>query len=66
MPRVRRLFSRAQTRFCRQTQSARDWTSLGFGGAFGVVLGCEGLDVALIGFEVVGGKDDDLAGESVA
>ena len=36
-----------------------------FGGAFGVVFGGESLDVLLIGIEVVGGKDDDLAGESV-
>ena len=26
----------------------------------------EGLDVALVGVEVVAGEDDDLAGESVA
>jgi hypothetical protein len=39
---------------------------LGFSGSFGVVLGFETLDVLLIGFEVVGGEDDGLAGESVA
>ena len=39
---------------------------LGFGGAFGVVFGYETLDVLLIGFQVVGGEDDGLAGESVA
>lgn len=35
---------------------------LGFGGALGVVFGGEGLDVALVGFEIVGGEDDDLSG----
>ena len=39
---------------------------LGFNGAFGLALGDEGLDVALVGVEVVAGEDDDLAGESVA
>ena len=39
---------------------------IGFGGALGMVFVCEGFEVALVGFEVLGGHDYDLAGESVA
>ena len=39
---------------------------MGFGGAFGAVLVVEGLGVFQVSLEVVGGKDDDLAGEGVA
>ncbi len=39
---------------------------MGFGCAFGMVFVGEGLVVALVGSEVLGGHDDDLAGESVA
>src|SRR5580698_9965251 len=66
MLRVRRLFSRAQTRFCRQAASARAWTNWFFSGSFGVVFSYEMLDVLLVGFKVVGRQDDGLAGESVA
>ena len=39
---------------------------VGFGGALGQVFGVEGLGVFLVGCEVVGGEDDDLAGKAVA
>jgi len=39
---------------------------VGFGGAVGVVFVGEGLHVALVGFEILTGEDDDLAGETVA
>ncbi len=39
---------------------------VGFGGPFGLVFAGEGLEVALVGVEVLGGHDDELAGESVA
>ena len=39
---------------------------MGFDGAFGFALADVGFDVALVGFQVVTGEDDDLAGESVA
>ena len=41
-------------------------SEVGFGGALGLVLEVEGLGVLLVGGEVVGGQDDDLAGEAVA
>ena len=38
---------------------------MGFGGSFGLVFSREGLYVLLVGLEVVGRQDDDLAGEAV-
>ena len=39
---------------------------VGLGGSFGVVFVDERFHVTLVGGEVLGGHDDDLAGESVA
>jgi len=36
-----------------------------FGGAFGLVFGREGAEVSFVGFVILGGHDDDLAGEAV-
>ena len=38
---------------------------LGFGGAFGLVLGGESAEVGVVGVVILVGHDDDVAGESV-